>query len=350
MGGSSALVKGGSVRSVGVNDLGCCRVPVVARASRGTPYTRWLPVGMPRIRPHLLNTVFYLYRSEEEAAAGTEFGGTGFVVYQPSSWLSDGGFAYAVTNHHVACTGGASVIRMNMMDGGTEIFPFGPEDWCFDPKYDIAVIPLPVDWNRHQAWAARVSTFTTKERLDSDIIGVGDDVFMIDRFVDHDGGASNRPAARFGHISVMPSPIEQPNGRMTDAYCIDMHSRTGYSGSPVFVYRTIGSVVDEPPPSGFGVLQPLFEGHVMLQLLGIHFAQFAEPWQIAQGLSEASREASGVSLITEGAYVKGLSGMGCVLPAWTILEVLNLPALQRQRQADEDDELRRRDRHPPAPE
>jgi hypothetical protein len=44
-----------------------------------------------------------------------------------------------------------------------------------------------------------------------------------------------------------------------------------------------------------------------------------------------------------------LSGMTCVLPAWNVLEALNLPMLKRGRElADaEEDERRRREGHPP---
>jgi hypothetical protein len=63
-------------------------------------------------------------------------------------------------------------------------------------------------------------------------------------------------------------------------------------------------------------------------VLGIHFAQFPELRELTdkQRLSESHEP-----LITEGKYVKGLSGMTCVLPAWTILEVLNMPKLRAQR-------------------
>jgi len=36
-------------------------------------------------------------------------------------------------------------------------------------------------------------------------------------------------------------------------------------------------------------------------------------------------------LIVEGDYIKGLSGMTCVVPAWDILEVLNAPELVEKR-------------------
>src|SRR5271170_5484166 len=78
-------------------------------------------------------------------------------------------------------------------------------------------------------------------RLDLEI-GPGEDVFMVGRFIDHDGKDANIPSVRFGNISTLPQPIEQPSGSTNNkSFILDLHSRTGYSGSPVFVYRTPGS-------------------------------------------------------------------------------------------------------------
>ena len=65
-------------------------------------------------------------------------------------------------------------------------------------------------------------------------IGPGEDVFMVGRFVNQDGGAT-QPALRFGNISSMPAEMTiQKFRRKRPYYLIDMHSRLGYSGSPVF--------------------------------------------------------------------------------------------------------------------
>lgn len=66
--------------------------------------------------------------------------------------------------------------------------------------------------DRHRVSIVFEETFATKKHLEKHRIGIGDDVAMIGRFVDHDGGETNQPAARFGNISVMPTPIAQPTG------------------------------------------------------------------------------------------------------------------------------------------
>lgn len=38
-------------------------------------------------------------------------------------------------------------------------------------------------------------------------------------------------------------------------------------------------------------------------------------------------------MIIDGAYVEGMSGMTCVIPAWQIMEVLDMPQLKGPRDA-----------------
>jgi hypothetical protein len=177
------------------------------------------------------------------------------------------------------------------------------------------------------------NTFVTKEFIEREKLGPGEDVFMVGRFIDHDGGPINRPAVRFGNISVMPAPIQQPNGFMADCYCVDLHSRSGYSGSPVFIYRTPGYDLEERLGDTPDTQEILLSGTNLLSLLGVHFAQFPEQWEIAEGnLKKQKGESTGdVPLIQHGKYIKGLSGMTCLLPAWTIWEVMNLPKLKKDR-------------------
>jgi hypothetical protein len=260
------------------------------------------------------------------------------LVFVPSDLGPDRGWIYAVTTWHVACRHGASVLRINRCDQGVEIFSFGPEDWIFDPQFDIAVIHVSIVQGIHKY--AKLSTadgFVLQHDLEEKKIGAGEDVFMIGRFVDHDGGPVNQPAVRFGNISVMPSRIKQPNGKMAYSYCIDLRSRSGYSGSPVFLYRLPGYDLEETLLTSDGLLR---SGISYLKLLGIHWGQFPERWELIEGLS-LEAEPSAAPLIREGAYVQGLSGMTCVLPAWHILDVLNLARLQQQRMLGERTEIER---------
>ena len=69
--------------------------------------------------------------------------------------------------------------------------------------------------------------------------------------------------------------------------------------------------------------------NALFALLGIHWMQFPERWEINNPpLVDPAEESA---LVRKGAYVDGLSGMTCVIPAWEIMEVLNLPKLQEAR-------------------
>lgn len=314
---------------VGLRHLRFAKRPVVRHSARGTPFTTWEPVGVPRIPPEMLDCVVYLYASEEDARSGSNFGGTGFFAAVESA---DPGhsFVYVVTNWHVACQG-SPVVRVNTRDGGFDVFPFDDVQWHFDPKSrsDIAVIPLALDPTVYKMSTIPTSGFLTEEINAMALVGPGDDVFMLGRFIDHDGGNVNRPAARFGHISINPTPIMQSNGATANSYCVDLHSRTGYSGSPVFVYRTPGSDLTEELKDD-GKLRILEPGVTFFALLGIHFAQFPEIWEVSDKgrlLNQSTKE----PLLTDGKFIRGLSGMTCVLPAWSIMEVLNLPELKSHR-------------------
>ena len=221
-------------------DLEFAKSLVKSYSSRGTPYLREVPFGMPRIPPKFLDSVCYCYHNVDDAKAGRDFGGTAFLVGVPSV-IPGRVFVYAVTNWHVAVQSGASVLRLNTHDGQVDVFDFGPEEWEFDPALDIAVRALSLN-KTHRIGVMGIESLVTEKQIENHKMGPGEDVFMIGRFIDHDGGPINRPSVRFGNISVMPSPIEQPNGIMADAYCVDLHSRSGYSGSPVFYIGRRGMI------------------------------------------------------------------------------------------------------------
>jgi hypothetical protein len=60
--------------------------------------------------------------------------------------------------------------------------------------------------------------------------------------MDHAGKFENMPSVRFGNISMLPNerePIEDDNLKLRRnqvGYLVEARSRSGYSGSPVFIY------------------------------------------------------------------------------------------------------------------
>jgi hypothetical protein len=69
---------------------------------------------MPKISQHIVKSVFYLYGDTESAGSGKGAVGTGFIVVHQHARRDH---YYGVTNSHVACTEGASVVRINTRKG-----------------------------------------------------------------------------------------------------------------------------------------------------------------------------------------------------------------------------------------
>jgi hypothetical protein len=281
---------------------------------------------MPRIPESMLDSVFYLYRSRADAEAGEDLGGTGFFLGMPIAETTLV-YVYAITNWHVAVNKGCSVIRVNKHGGGTDIFELDPSEWHFVPKGpDLAIADVQFDQRVHKIVYLHSNMLVTNDQINAANIGPGEDIFMIGRFMDHDGGDENVPAVRFGHISVMPQKIEQRTGAANrKSFILDVHSRTGYSGSPVFAYRT--------PFTDFGVPTPLANMPApysrFLVLLGVHWGAFPERWEI--GISTGPYSHSG--LPANAKYVEGFSGMSLAVPAYEILEFLDMPKLKGPREA-----------------
>lgn len=312
-------------------------------------HIKYLRVGMPRIPQHVIRSVFYLYENVDDAKAGRNPGGTGFFV----GWYGkDVYHLYAVTNWHVAVDDSdidhppCRVIKYTQSDGAaTHIMNLSKDDWFFIPGHsDLAVAP--VDYSDDHKIVAVPADMFVRDIDSYREIDVGDDVFMMGLFADHDGGTKVSPAARFGNISVMPdkeSPIEQDNAGRAEAFILDIHSRSGFSGAPAFVYRTFGSDLSFDPefdvsvridPSGYDEPSIRVEPkmHTLFKFLGVHYAQFPEEWEIGK---KRRTESTGPKLISDSEYVEGFSGMTCVVPAWKLIELLNSDDLVELRKQEE---------------
>jgi hypothetical protein len=307
---------------------------VLWHSSAGTPYIRRRWCGMPRLTPGITNCCFYLYKTVADAKAGAPFGGTGFLVSVPYKASPTYLHTIGVTNWHVAVRDGYSIARVNTLDGNTDIIELDPSEWIFKPSWhDIAIACLPLSDKKHDVRTVDATLFITKGEFDKLEIGPGEDVFMVGRFVDHDGHATNMPAVRFGNISAMPTAgIVQPTMSKLESYVLDMHSRTGYSGSPVFVYRTFGSHFWQNGK----LLAP--EPHQFVRLLGIHWGQFPEKWKISpRGRVKAeSAKAKRERRFIGEAEIDGLSGMTCAVPCWALTELLENPEMQKMMGVVED--------------
>ena len=187
---------------------------------------------MVRIDDQTLACPIYLYRNVEKAAAGDSAGGSGFLVgIQVDEWV----FIYAVTNAHVIGEGFA-VVRLNSQSGGTEIIDASAGPWFVHTTGDVAICEIEAG-EEHHSKCLPESMFITGEELAFHGIGPGNEIFMVGRFVNLEGKVQNTPALRFGTVAIMPiEPMKDPRGNDALMYVIEMHSISGFSGSPVFVH------------------------------------------------------------------------------------------------------------------
>ncbi len=301
---------------------------------------------MPRIDAKFLDCSIYLYRSEEDARRGERSGGSGFIVGVPGfgdGWLVPEAACprpgvlyhlYAVTNRHVVKKRdtseiGSSVIRLNRDDGKTDILPFSVENWftaeeLTSEDHDIAVLPI-----RHQEGYAYqfipTDAFLSQEDAARFDVGIGDVVFMVGRFIGHDGKQRNEPSTRWGHVSSMPvEHVYHPSNRRNEqqSFLVEMHSISGYSGSPVFV-------------------RPFSETFLSASGSALNTNMITPTW--AEPIRTGGPWLLGIEwgYITTHNQSDNNSGISGVVPAWHLLKMLNSEQLKSQRREEQRRELER---------
>lgn len=289
-------------------------------SSRGHPYTV-LERVMPRLHDDILDSVIYLYDCARDARIGKDAGGSGFLVAiradEGHAWL------YAVTNDHVI-KGGASVIRLNTVQGDCEVMEIPPGGWISHPKGDdVAACNLSFDSSLYKFKAFPLDQLITRERMQKTQIGPGDDTYLIGRFISHEGRQRNLPTVRSGIVSMMPwEKIDTRRGQK-EGFLVEVKSIGGYSGSPVIVSVPVTRYSNNIPiPIGGPVPSGMF-------LLGIDCEHIA--WR-----EELFHKDKG-KLIKTNFTVQSNTGMAFVVPAWKILDILNSNPLKEEREKDKEE-------------
>jgi hypothetical protein len=280
-----------------------------------------------------------LYRSVEEAERGDKTGGTGFLVWVNSKTATTWGYVYAVTNKHVI-DNNFSVVRLNRKDGKTEIYNLTVYDWERHLESDVAIAQLGgLDSSVLRFKAIRTENFINKEAIEAFDIGLGDDVCMVGRFVHHGGKTYNMPSVRSGIISAMPNPNEliSVGENKYEAFLVEMRSISGFSGSPtIFNFPTDWLMIEQ---SSNGQFKDPFrnrtpqadELNMLTWLVGIdtgnfpHYEKvFVEEW------------IEGKKHYKETNYkAENHSGFSVVIPAWKILDLLNLEVFAMTREEND---------------
>jgi len=262
--------------------------------------------GLPRLPDDFLDIAFYLYPSRQDAENGKDLGGTGFIVFKPFERLKENAAFCLVTNKHVIQKGN-TYIRINRIDGGKpDIFHIDEAEWHpHKGPHDVTVALGIGDAQIHPlsrtVWYWQLMSRTmAKDEYD---IGIGDDVFMIGRFIGNDGKIQNRPSLRFGNISVDASNIYNTEAEYNEeSYAVEMKSKPGYSGSAVFVYALRNSTVRKSKHKEF------------CMCLGVNWGHIMEKRPV---LDEAGK------VVKPRRYVPAPTDMSGVVPSWHIRSLLD---------------------------
>jgi len=246
--------------------------------------------------------------------------GTGFFIAFP---MGDINAVYLVTARHVI--GNIAIksiddqvyIRINTLKGATTtaISPISQWRYHDDSTVDAAVIAWAPDQKLFDWLPLHISMAATSEVIAQNNIGEGDEVFMAGLFSNHAGQNKNLPIIRTGSIALISDEKIETNSPFgaIDAYLIEARSIGGLSGSPVFVHlgsmRTYGSNNISLGSGPRLLWLGLMHGH----------------WDIDE--SEAVMEIDSATDIGR----KVNMGIGIVVPAVKILEILTQPSFIEER-------------------
>jgi Trypsin-like peptidase domain len=280
----------------------------------------------------LTKTVAFISVPYKQAGQDKAVTGTCFFVFVPDERLGkDQGFIYTVTNRHIAAAPEADpgTIRKILLEVNLSHSSDGyaakratlplnnTTHWYFpdDDTVDLAVLPVGPKSSEVDFTPIPLSLFATRETIKSDQISTGDQVLFIGFFFQFPGNKRMEPIIRHGVIAMMPvdriamSEGDDPRSKKLEhLYLADVHAFHGNSGSPLFVqiggYRNGGLRVGGFPYLLMGVVNGYIPEANTLQASGA--ATF-----------ESSNNPN--------------SGISTFVPAQELVDLLESPALQRQR-------------------
>jgi hypothetical protein len=262
---------------------------------------------------------------------GCHLAGTGFFVIMPSVSQPNHYFRYAVTAKHIIeiieqkTIDGNVFLRLNSRQAGIERVVSHLDEWYLHPRDELVdVAVMPISFLEHiDCCFWPVQGFATQRALKEYEISVGDDVFLTGLFHKHTGTKRNTPIIRAGIFSSMPEePVKTGLGE-TDAFLIEARSINGLSGSPVFVRPESNCVrsLDTEDPFTLGYQNSGVGSFWLLGLMHGH-------WNV---------DACDIDMIVvdsaDAEYIN--AGIGVVVPAQKILEVIEHPALEAIRKGTE---------------
>ncbi|RFZ35146.1 hypothetical protein DAVIS_04696 [Mycobacterium marinum] len=195
-------------------------------------------------------------------------------------------------------------LRVNTKDGGVEHVHIPAEQWArpsIDDQIENGIVDAAVCWfpgnnttgNYEYLLMPAANEIATREHLEEEGIGIGNEVFFAGLFIRHAETKRNEPIVRAGMISAMPEKIETRSGPQ-HALLIETRSIGGFSGSPVFVNAGFWRFDDE------GQLKLRSNFTRMYYLIGVisgHW-EIGEEIQIVGGATERASMNMGIAKVT----------------------------------------------------
>jgi hypothetical protein len=264
--------------------------------------------------------------------------GTAFVIAIPvKSGSTTIYHRYLVTAMHVVrkLEGKEHYVRANTTDGfSKELVVKSDVNWWRHPTeedlIDAAVLPFESvegDWRDVEITPIeKAYMLSNVDSIGEYYIDAGDEVYCTGLFSLLAGESRNLPITRAGAIAMMPKDkinVDLGNGPVDiEGYLVELRSIGGLSGSPVFVRASIGFDVNARSLSG---KRRDLEVHVPgdFYLLGLMHGH----WEI----DKKRKNSNNITPVEKNEDSINL-GIGVVVPARKILEIINHPELITMRE------------------
>lgn len=194
-----------------------------------------------------------------------------------------------------------------------------------DSSVDISVCKFSLTGERFDYLKLLETMVATDEIIKKESIGLGDEVFVTGLFVSHFGKFRNTPIVRVGNIASMPDEkVDTKDFGSIEAYLIEVRSIGGLSGSPVFVHLGLVRHID----GQVKFAQKVPVGGIFY-LLGVMHGHWDRDENTIDGLAQD----------IDGGWVN--MGIGIVVPATKILEILYQPEWVDEREKAMDEETKK---------
>lgn len=260
--------------------------------------------------------------------------GSGFMISVPLG-VDHAWACYAVTARHcvepIDADGDVEALglRFNTKAGGSDYIWTKPEDWIKHETADIAVLPFCPDQTVFEWLAWPVSDLATTEFVRMRGFGPGEDVLITGLLVNHPGKTRVMPITRVGNVAAFPDdPVKLDTGDDVVAL-VEVRSLGGLSGSPAFLHP--GDIRTDGGTFSVGTSGQMGGPNYLLGLVhGFYPLTENDPDGVAARPGE-----------------KLNTGISVVVWADRILDIINLPQLQRSRD-QVTEELKRKGAPTPA--